>query len=199
MKLKRQSRVLSALFLLGGSIALGACSGSDATAPWSARAPVSGSSRDALGGAVDSNDGRRIPGIQVGATSAFTSGATGTLLGCASREAQYGSATVGPQGGELDVGPHRVIIPAGALLVPTQIWGTVPSDTTVTIRLEPHGLQFRKPAGLILDASACSQVPNVIYIDELGNVAEHIQAVYSAWWHTVAAPIDHFSNYAIAM
>lgn len=197
--MKRQSRVLCALLLFGGSLALGACAGSDATAPTSARAPASAPSRDALGGTVDSNDGQRIPGIQVGATSAFTSGATGTLLGCAPRQAQYGSAIIGPHGGELDVGPHRVIIPAGALLEPTKIWGSVPSDTTVTIRLEPHGLQFRRPAGLILDASACGQVPDVIYIDELGNIAEHIQAVYSAWWHTVAAPIDHFSNYAIAM
>lgn len=197
--MKHQSRVLSALLLFGGSIALGACAGSDATAPTATRAPATEPSRDALGGTVDANDGKRIPGIQIGATSAFASGVTGTLLGCSAQAAQYGSAIVGPQGGELDVGPHRVIIPAGALLAPTKIWGSVPSDTTVTIRLQPHGLQFRRPAGLILDASACGQVPNVIYIDELGNVAEHIQAVYSAWWHTVAAPIDHFSNYAIAM
>jgi len=195
----RQSRALSAILLIGGSTALAACAGSDPTAPGSDRAPAVAPSRDAVGGTVDTNDGNRIPGIQVGATSAFTSGATGTLLGCAPRGPQYGSAIIGPQGGELDVGPHRVIIPAGALLAPTQIWGTVPSDTTVTIRLEPHGLQFRKPAGLILDASACSQIPDAIYVDEAGNVTEHIQAVYSAWWHTVAAPIDHFSNYAIAM
>lgn len=198
--MKHRSRAVSVLLVLCGAFALGGCAASDGTPPTSPLVHAGAApERDALGGTVDTNDGKRIPGIQVGATAAFTTGTPGVLLGCAPREAQYGSAIVGPQGGELDVGPHRVIIPAGALLEPVLIWGSVPSDTTVTIHLEPHGLRFRKPAGLVLDASACSQVPDVIYLDELGNVAEHIQAVYSAWWHTVAAPIDHFSNYAIAM
>ena len=144
---------------------------------------------------VTDNGGRIIPGTHVaGAGQDATSG----LLGCAQRDAQWGAADIGPKGGILVVGRNWLIIPAGALRKTTHVTGSVPADTSITIDLEPHGLRFQKPAGLILDASTCTNVPNVIYLDEQGVVAERIRAVYSAWWHTIAAPIDHFSNYAIA-
>jgi len=104
---------------------------------------------------------------------------------------------VGPDGGELDIGPHRLIIPPGALATPTQISGSIDAGPTVVIHFEPTGLQFKKPAGLIFDASSCTDVPNALYLDEIGDELEEIPAVYSNWWHTIAAPIDHFSNYAL--
>jgi hypothetical protein len=119
-------------------------------------------------------------------------------MACTPRDPQYGTAVIGPSGGELVVGPHRLIVPPGALTRTIEISGTATEDGTPTIYLEPHGLQFKKPAGLILDASNCIDVPDVVYIDELGVAAEPIPAVYSTWWHTIAAPIDHFSGYEVA-
>ena len=174
-------------------IGLAACRSADLTAPRDR--PLVPAAATMHNVPVTDNGGRIIPGSRVPVAG---QDATSQLLGCAPRDAQYGSADIGPRGGILVVGRNWLIIPAGALRKTVRVTGYLPTDTTITIDLEPHGLRFRKPAGLILDASTCTNVPNVIYLDEQGVVAERIRAVYSTWWHTIAAPIDHFSNYAIA-
>jgi hypothetical protein len=120
------------------------------------------------------------------------------LAGCTPRAPQYGTATIGPSGGEIDVGRNRLIIPPGALTQTVHVTATTPQAATPTIIFQPHGLQFKKPAGLILDATSCVDVPAVVYINELGVASPPILAIYSNWWKTVAAPIDHFSGYAVA-
>jgi hypothetical protein len=122
----------------------------------------------------------------------------GRLMGCLPRDPQFGVAIIGPSGGELIVGRHRLIIPPGALTETVQISGTAPSAAVPTIYLEPHGLRFKKSAGLILDASSCTDVPSAVYINEIGVLSPPMLAVYSTWWRTVAVPIDHFSGYAVA-
>ncbi len=161
------------------------CAGTDTTSP------------TRLATSVASGDKGDAPPGSVGAPHIIGNGAG--LKGCTPRDPQYGTATVGPSGGELDIGPHRLVVPPGALQQTVEISGTVVEDAaTPTIDLEPHGLQFKKPAGLILDASNCTDVPDVVYINEIGVVSDPIAAVYSNWWHTIAAPIDHFSGYAVA-
>lgn len=164
--------------------ALSACNAGDALAPTMSHPSASASL----------NRGLNIPGL-MGAANAMTEGG---LHGCEPRDPQFGAATIGSSGGELIVGPHRLIIPAGALTETVQISGTVIEGDTTRIELEPHGLQFKKPAGLVLDMSSCTDVPDIVYINELGVVSDPIVAIYSTWWHTVAAPIWHFSGYAVA-
>jgi hypothetical protein len=167
------------------AVALGfvaACEGSSTTAPNRLVGPRE---------SVASND-THVPGA-IGASNG-----AGAMNGCTPRDPQYGTATIGPSGGELMVGPHRLIIPPGALTRTVEISGTSPEGGVPTIYLEPHGLQFKKPAGLILDAGNCTDVPSAVYINEIGVVTDPIPAVYSTWWHTVAVPIDHFSGYAVA-
>jgi hypothetical protein len=159
-----------------------ACAASDSTSP-----TTLASRSTAL------SDGR-VPG-SVGAANAPGGG---SLRGCTTHDAQYGTATIGSNGGELVVGSSRLIVPPGALKETVEISGTMTEDAAPTIYLEPHGLQFKKPAGLILDASNCTDVPNAVYINEIGVASEPILAVYSTWWHTIAVPIDHFSGYAVA-
>jgi hypothetical protein len=144
----------------------------------------------------------RLPGWRRPDSGIRTQSANGQLLVCSRRQAVEGSAVIGPSGGELIVGENRLIVPPGALIEPTLITGTVPADTIASIHFEPQGLQFRKPAGLVINARGCGPVsdePSVLYIDDDGNVLERINAVYSNWWRTVAAPINHFSVYAIGV
>lgn len=176
----RGSRVLA---LTLAAVFGAACSSSDATSPQSFAA-----------GATTAQHAR-IPGLFGGAGEAPGGGA---LRGCTPREPQYGTATIGPSGGELIVGSSRLIVPAGALTKTVEISGTTTADAMPTIYLEPHGLQFKKPAGLILDASNCTDVPSAVYINEIGVASEPIAAVYSTLWRTIAVPIDHFSGYAVA-
>jgi hypothetical protein len=126
----------------------------------------------------------------------------GQVLSCSRREAQFGSALIGPNGGTLVVGNNQLIVPPGALQEETLITASVPADTIASIHFEPEGLRFRKPAGLQLDATGCRRAdgqPSILYLDENGDVLERIDAVYSNWWHSVAAPIQHFSVYAIGV
>lgn len=164
---------------------IAACQAADSTAP--TRLTASGSSAADKGGV--------IPG-SVGGPSSLVG--NGRFKGCTARDAQVGTATIGPSGGELVVGTHRLIVPPGALTETVQISGTAPADSVTRIFFEPHGLQFKKPAGLILDASNCIEVPSVVYINEIGVASAPIAAIYSNWWHTIAAPIDHFSGYEVA-
>jgi hypothetical protein len=109
---------------------------------------------------------------------------------------------IGPAGGILRVGANELLVPAGALLEPVLIRGEVPDDTIASIRLYPGGLTFRKPAALVLDASGCA-VPGsgakITYLDDNGTVLEQIDAIYYPQWKRVAAPIGHFSRYALAV
>jgi hypothetical protein len=175
----RRFSTLAAVAIVVGALA---CAGSEATAP----------SRFGARASLD----RSGPPGSVGAPRIIANG-QGGLLGCTPRDAQYGTAAIGPSGGELDVGPNRLIIPPGALTETVQISGTTPDDGTPAIFFEPHGLQFNKSAGLIMDVTNCLDVPPVIYINEIGVLSDPIPAVYSTWWHTVAAPIDHFSGYLV--
>ena len=165
--------------LLTAAVGIAACAGSDATSPTSA--PSVASMDAGLPGSVGK-------GTMTG----------GGFNGCTPSNPQYGTAIIGPSGGELIVGNHRLIVPAGALAQTIQISGSAPAAETPTIFLEPHGLQFRRPAGLILDASNCTDVPSVVYLNDIGGVSEPIPATYSTLWRTIAVPIDHFSGYAVA-
>jgi hypothetical protein len=174
-------RCVATLTLL---LSVAACSSTESTAPQ--RSAATGASFSEL------HDGLMVPGSGGNASTAAD-----RPLACMVPAALTDSALIGPSGGELDVGPHRLIIPPGALTTTMWLSGTVPAGNSLRIDFQPEGLQFKKPAGLILDASSCADVPNIVYLNEDGGIEEHIQAIFSNWWHTIAAPIDHFSGYML--
>lgn len=121
---------------------------------------------------------------------------------CETERTANASGVFGPQGGTLIFGTSRLIIPGGALRETVTITATIPDGDNKRVEFQPHGLQFAKPAGLLLDTSGCSMdgqlAPNVWYLSETGVVLETIPASYDPHWHTIAAAIWHFSGYAIA-
>lgn len=121
---------------------------------------------------------------------------------CATHTTYSNAGVFGPAGGTLLFGTSRLIIPGGALRDAVTITATVPNGDNTRVEFQPHGLQFAKPAGLLLDTSGCSvdpsAVPNVVYLSESGEILEVLAATYDPHWHTFAAPINHFSGYAIA-
>jgi hypothetical protein len=189
---RRLAAACAATALLGAL----ACQIDDSTAP--ART-ASGVSANRFGTRHGRHDWSTLPGSKRAAPS-FAS--NGELVTCSTRNAQADSALIGPSGGTLVVGNDRLIVPPGALQTPVMISGTIPAGQYAAIHFEPSGLQFRKPAGLVLDGAGCN-VPtegvHVDYVDDAGNVLERIDATYSNFWRTVAAPISHFSVYAIGL
>ena len=161
-----------------------ACSGDASTAP------AAGGSHANAHGSGDYAGWRRTPDA--------TSGKF-VPLNCTPKNEATGSALIGPEGGVLRIGTHRLIVPAGALTSKVTISGTVPAGRPFEIDLQPHGLKFRKAAGLILDASSCVDVPTIVYIVDQYNLGPPIAAFYSNWWKAIACPIWHFSGYMIAL
>jgi hypothetical protein len=127
---------------------------------------------------------------------------TAELLRCEPRKREANTRTIGPKGGEIQVGPHRLRIPAGALDRNVTISGVAPSGPIVDVEFEPHGLQFAAPVELTLDYDHCivpaRQQLQVVYL----GVGKKIVAEQPSSDHRdlsqVRAVTDHFSGYAVA-
>jgi hypothetical protein len=169
-----------ALLSIAAAVGIAACARDSLTAP--------------VAGTRASADSVLLPG-QLRPTA---EGGEFTPINCVPRRSAEGSAVIGASGGTLYIGRHRLIVPAGALHHRVRISGSVPAGKPFEIDLQPHGLQFHKAAGLILDARSCTDVPDIVYLIDQYNVSPPIKATYSNWWHTFACPIWHFSGYAIA-
>lgn len=184
----RQSlRTFAATLLIGGVLA--ACAGDAATV-----SPLSAP-------ATNSQD---IGFLKRGLTKPNANAAERAFAGtaCATHITSTDSGVFGPAGGTLVFGTSRLIIPGGALKDTVTISATSLGGETSRVEFQPHGLEFAKSAGLLLDTSGCAideqNAPNVVYLSESGEILEFIRAVFDPHWHTFAAPIDHFSGYAIA-
>jgi hypothetical protein len=160
-----------------------ACRAADLSAPSSTLTPESAS---ALRGGPAPSGTRKTP----------------KPVACDPRPAASVSDVIGPRGGVLRFGASRLIVPAGALHEKVRITATTRGDASATVDFQPDGLRFHKPAGLVLDADGCDTpadgVPSVVHLGADGQVLETIAATFDRRWKEVAAPIVHFSGYAIA-
>jgi hypothetical protein len=109
---------------------------------------------------------------------------------------------VGPEGADLDVGPHKLRIPRGALPQATVITFEQPVSLEVTTRLSPHGINFRRPVTLTLSYKHCLRPTGyrerVAYTDEQLNILEYVRSRDNDADGLVSAVLDHFSRYAVA-
>ena len=119
---------------------------------------------------------------------------------CDHHPAALGGAWVGPRGGRITAGDVTLVVPAGALVRPVFISARVPEGSTRYVEFQPHGLEFRRPAGLYLGSEGCQipRDPDVLYVNRYGRVLERIDARYIPYLQIFAAPIDHFSGYVLA-
>lgn len=138
----------------------------------------------------------------LGTTLSTVTNVTGTLLKCKKLPYASNSAWIGKAGGTLQVGPHTLTIPKGALSTTVLISGEAPVDNTRRVNLYPEGLQFATPASLTLDYSQCSLVvgllPRVAYIDDNQSILTYLPSVNDLSDQTVTGQIPHFSGYATA-
>ena len=108
---------------------------------------------------------------------------------------------VGPQGGVVRVGSHRLEIPRNALRAPTVITAERPTGNAATVRFSPHGLEFERSATLTMDYSHCSDTSRrkrMVYTDERLNILEYPISRDDPRNDELEARIDHFSRYAVA-
>lgn len=125
------------------------------------------------------------------------------LLSCSALPEARASATIGSGGGVLRVGPHTLVVPAGALDAPVTISGFAPSSTRRHVEFQPHGLQFAKPAYLTMSYERCSLLGSlapkrIAYVDDQFRLLEFLLSVDLYWRQEVTGRVDHFSDYVIS-
>lgn len=125
------------------------------------------------------------------------------LLLCQPLDYDGATAIIGPEGGELRFGPHRLTIPSGALPYRTVVTAEAPTSLMVEADFSPHGLQFQKAVELRLDYDHCTQplLPGafrVVYLDDLLRILETppSEDYRSSRW--IRTWLGHFSKYAVA-
>jgi len=125
------------------------------------------------------------------------------LLQCTPLAYDSVTQTVGPEGGTLAVGPHTLLIPAGALDTAVSITAVAPPDTVNAVRFAPEGLTFQQPASLTMSYANCNLLGSLLpkqiaYTTDALQILEYLASVDDAWAQTVTGQLQHFSEYAIA-
>jgi hypothetical protein len=125
------------------------------------------------------------------------------LLRCSPLPEASVTQTIGPEGGTLSVGPHRLTIPAGALAVPVTITAVAPSDTVAQVRFFPEGLTFASPASLTMSYANCDGLnllapKQVAYTTDALAILQVLTSFDDGSGQQVTASLQHFSTYAIA-
>ena len=130
-------------------------------------------------------------------------GSGANLVQCTPLPFDSVTQVVGPKGGELNVGPHTLDVPRGALSNPVAITAVAPSGTLRWIRFAPDGLVFLQPASLSMNYKKCktqpSQTPRIAQVSDSLNVLEYLTVASTdkrTKW--LIGDLNHFSNYAIA-
>jgi len=187
---------LSMLLLVGVS-----CTSSDAALT---EAPVSSSSDQPspeFGLIGDLTDGLTSTVDGLTGTVVGTLGSVTDLLLCSPQPYAVDTEVVGPEGGVLNVGTHRLFIPQGALSSRVKITGEQIRGRSNSVRFSPEGLQFERPAVLTMTYDNCALVllqKKIVYTDEQLKVLEVLKSLDLFRGKSVTAPIDHFSRYAVA-
>lgn len=134
-----------------------------------------------------------------------TSHLVGSLLSCRPQPYAADTEIVGRNGGRLVMGGNTLVIPAGALDHPVRIIGEAPSDTVVSVRFQPEGLQFdsRHTPILTLDYSGCGLVRNLLpkriaYTTDRLDILSFLLSTDNLLTQHVSGQVHHFSRYAVA-
>ncbi|MGH7559637.1 MAG: hypothetical protein ACRENB_01325 [Gemmatimonadales bacterium] len=126
-----------------------------------------------------------------------------TLLRCSALPASSVTAVIGSSGGTITAGPHRLVVPPGALAGPVAITAEVVSGTVNSMRFSPEGLRFAVPASLTMSYRNCPlarllPLKKIAYTSELLSILELLRSVDHLGSSEVTGQLEHFSRYAIA-
>ena len=126
------------------------------------------------------------------------------LLKCTPLPYASASKVIGPAGGSLQVGPHVLRIPAGALSQSVTIRAEAPSDVVNSVRLYPEGLQFGGAgASLTMSYANCNLLgrtlpKRIAYTSEGLQILSYLLSLDNLLQKSVTGQLRHFSRYAVA-
>ncbi len=123
------------------------------------------------------------------------------LLSCRPLPTVYAKQTIGPLGGVIDIGPHSLVVPPGALSHSVTITAVAPSGNVNAVHFEPEGLQFNNPAYLTISYANCNVLgvilpKHIAYTDDNLNILSYLISVDNILAQKVTGQVNHFSEYA---
>jgi len=198
MRLLRRWSILGLALLL--SVGVG-CTSSDSSTSEALGPSTEQQLSPSLGLIGDLTDGVSSTVDDLTNTVVGTLGSVSDLLLCSAQPYAVNSGIIGPDGGVLNVGTHRLVIPRGAVASQVRITGEQVPGSANSVRFSPEGLQFEKPATLTMSYENCAVVlvqKKIVYTDERLKILEVLSSLDLFRSKTVSAPVDHFSRYAVA-
>ena len=125
------------------------------------------------------------------------------LVACPRQDYDRTVQTVGSNGGTINVGGHKLVIPRGALNRNVTITAEAPADFVASVKFQPEGLQFAKPARLTLDYSDCPLArldlfKHIAYTTDLLSILDLLDGTDNIITAKISTDLDHFSRYAVA-
>ena len=130
-----------------------------------------------------------------------------TLLECPVGVTRSTSATIGLLGGVLELDGHRLVIPAQALLLPTEFTLTVPASNYVEIDVRAAGhehFDFLEPVALTISYDRCTrsniddETLRVYHLDDGSKaILEDLGGSDDKALRAVTTSTDHLSDYAL--
>jgi len=126
-----------------------------------------------------------------------------SLLQCSSLPSSSAKQAIGPAGGQMQIGPHVFVVPAGALATWVTIQAKTAGGTGNAVAFKPAGLIFLKPAYVTLsyancNASGSTASKQVAYTTDSLTIVSYVTSWAAASTRQVTGRVDHFSNYAVA-
>lgn len=164
----------------------------------------SGTGTPADTGTVTPGDTASVPPADSGSVSPADSvgpPATVSLLMCQPQAYAVTTAVIGPQGGTISVGNHRLTIYENALSADVTITAEQIEGTVSSVRFSPEGLQLAVPAELTLSYQHCAPVPGskrVADTDDSLKILGSPVSVDISGSSEVTGEIDQLSRYAVA-
>ena len=127
---------------------------------------------------------------------------TGPLT-CTPIPADSVTRVIGPGGGTINVGPHSLTIPAGALDSAVSITAVTRSEGVSRVVFQPSGLVFQQAATLTMSYANCGVLGSLLpaqiaYVDNLLEILYYLPSIDNVQSQTVTATVQHFSDYAVA-
>jgi hypothetical protein len=142
-----------------------------------------------------------IPGLEASRPGRPADANSGVLR-CSPLAYDSVTETIGPAGGDLWIGPHRLSVSKNALAEQVSITAVMPSDTVSRIQFRPEGLRFARPASLVMSYANCTHSgvngPKVAYTTDALQIIEYLPSKDYPWFGRVLGVVTHFSNYAVA-
>lgn len=113
------------------------------------------------------------------------------------------SAVIGPRGGTIRVGPHKLEIPRGALDSAVRITAIAPSERINHVVLLPHGLEFDRSVELTMSYANCDAVGSllpkrIVYTTPRLHILDILETVDDLRRRELSTDLDHFSDYILA-